>query len=649
MNLLTADSISKSYADRPILENIRFSIEEGHKIGVIGINGAGKSTLLRLVAGLELPDSGQIIRSRGLAIEYLPQLPTFSPDATILEAVLHGQSPLMQLVREYEMAADDLADQPDDPLLQKRLIQLSARMDDANAWNLDSDAKTMLNRLGITDLRLPVRALSGGQKKRIALAAALINPADLLILDEPTNHIDAQAIDWIEQYLKSYQGALLMVTHDRYFLERVTDILFEIDRTSLFRYEAHYSQWLEQKAERIEQEQASEQKRQNLLRRELAWIRRGAKARSTKQKARINRFNDLQGQETQSQAQTVRFSAASTRLGKKILVLDHVSKRYPDQLLFDDFSYLVSRRERLGLIGPNGSGKTTLLKIMAGVLTPDTGTREAGATVKIGFFTQENDPVDPDQRVIDAVRETAEVVRTDDGEVTAAQMLERFLFPPALQWTQIQKLSGGERRRLQLLKVLMGAPNVLLLDEPTNDLDIATLSVLEDYLEEFPGAVIVVSHDRYFLDRVVDRILDLEKDGHISQYEGNYQAYLEQAKKRTDQITDESTAKSAGTPDRPTGNGEADPARTPPDAAPRLRLKMSEKLELETIDQRVADLEEQIASTQNQLDESVTDYVRLTELSAKMQALQAEYEAATERWVYLNDLVERIEQQKQGV
>ncbi len=642
MNLLTAEHIGKIYADRVILQDVSFSINSGEKIGVIGINGTGKSTLLRIIAGLESLDSGQLIKARNLKIEYLPQQPEFPADANILEAVLHGQSPVMRLIREYEEAAAALLDQPADSELQNRLVRLSARMDDTQAWNLDSEAKSVLTRLGITDFLKTVRQLSGGQKKRVALAAALINPADLLILDEPTNHIDPAAVDWLEQYLANYKGALLMVTHDRYFLERVTNVMLEIDQTRLYRYEANYEKWLELKADRTEREQASESKRQNLLRHELAWIRRGAKARSTKQQARIDRFNNLNAKESPEEEEAVSMASAFSRLGRKTLILDKVAKKWGETTLFRDFSYIVDRHERLGLIGPNGCGKTTLLLIMAGILAPDAGSTQIGSTVRLGFFTQENESMDPDLRVIEYIRQTAEVIKTQDGELTAAQMLERFLFPPALQWTPIRKLSGGEKRRLYLLHVLMGAPNILLLDEPTNDLDILTLSVLEDYLENFAGAVIVVSHDRYFLDRVVERILAFEPDGLIHQYEGDFKAYQQQILERGSQESSDrpivSRTKSADAPFTEPKKTDNEPVR--------LRLKMSEKMEYAAIDARIAELENRKTALQTELDQAAHDYIRLQELTGQLEKLTAEYDEAMSRWLYLTDLVEQIEQQK---
>ncbi len=643
MILLTADQISKAFADRVLFTNCSLSIHEGDKIGVVGVNGTGKSTLLRILAGLETTDQGQITRNRGLRLEYLPQLPDLPAGSTILQAVLHGHSPAMAVIREYEVAASELALHPEDPVLQDRLIRLSVRMDEANAWTLESEIKTILTQLGIQDFLQTVDTLSGGQKKRVALAGVLANPADLLILDEPTNHLDPATVAWLEQALTRYRGAILMVTHDRYFLERVTTIMLEIDQQSLYRYEANYEKFLELKAERVEREQASEQKRQNLLRRELAWIRRGAKARSTKQQARIDRFHTLESIENRIEDESVQLSTAASRLGRKTISLDQVSKSWGEKVLFRDFTYTVSRAERLGLMGPNGCGKTTLLNLFAGRIEPDQGLRDAGITVKIGFFTQDSEPIDPDIRVIEYIREAAEIVQTQEGELSASQMCERFLFPPALQWTPVRKLSGGERRRLGLLKILRGAPNILLLDEPTNDLDITTLSVLEGYLEDFPGAVIVVSHDRYFLDRVVDRLLVFEPACLIRQYEGDFSAYQErqQTLLERENSVNVPSSRSAAQAKASAVNSAADSRSAKPI---QKKLKMSEKFELETIDARVSELEASCDDLKRQIELAASDYIRLMALTEELNAATAAYEQAVERWFYLKDLAEQIGQ-----
>lgn len=636
MNLLNADNISKSFADRTILEAVSFTIESGDKIGVIGVNGTGKSTLLRIVADLETSDAGTITTAKGLRLEYLPQEPRFNDEMTVLEAVLHGSSPLQRLVRDYAAAEARLHADPQDTSAQKRFFDLSRQMDESGAWSLEAEAKTMLTCLGIRDFERPAALLSGGQQKRVALAGALMNPADLLLLDEPTNHLDPAAVEWLEQYLKNFKGALLMVTHDRYFLERVTNVILEIDQTQLYVYEANYERWLELKAEREEREQAGWAKHQNVLRRELAWMRQGAKARSTKQQARIQRFEELQSRSGPAEQARLSIEAMSQRLGRKTLELRQVAKSWGKLDLFKDFSYVLARDERLGLIGPNGSGKTTLLNIFAGLIEPDSGEREVGSTVKIGYFRQENEPVDDSMRVMEYIMDTAESVQTAKGDLSASQMLELFLFPPSQQWNPIAKLSGGEKRRLYLLKVLMEQPNILLFDEPTNDLDIMTLSILENYLEDFPGAVIVVSHDRYFLDRVVQEILAFGPDGEIREFHGDFQAYLTHMQEGSI-LTDQAT--------RPKSEADtqAQPAKRKPD---KLRLTMQEMRDLETIDERVAGLEAQLVEIDLQIEAAATDYLRLGELGEEQSALQKELEEATERWLYLQEKSEAIDQQK---
>ena len=515
MNILSAEKITKTYGEKVLFSEISLGINEGEKIGLIGVNGTGKSTLLKIIAGVETYDTGKIIKASDAEIAYLPQNPDFDDDLTVLQYIFKGNSPVMKLLQEYEHVVQEYERNPRDGRLEKRLLSLTQSMDAMGAWTLESDAKTVLTKLGITNFNDKVNTLSGGQKKRVAMAGALINPADLLILDEPTNHIDNDTVDWLEKYLNTRKGALLMVTHDRYFLDRVCNRILELYNGKLYSYQANYSKYLEMKAEREELEISAERKRQNLYRKELEWIRRGAKARSTKQKARIERFEKLKEQQSPISHQDIEIKTLSSRLGKKTIELEHVGKSFDGREIIKDFSYIVLRDDRVGIIGPNGSGKSTLLKMIAGWLETDKGSISIGDTVKIGFFSQENDELDENLRVIEYIKNEAEYIATSEGNLSASQMLEKFLFPPSVQWTPISKLSGGEKRRLYLLRILMGAPNILLLDEPTNDLDIQTLTILESYLDEFDGAVIVVSHDRYFLDRVAEKIFEFDGRGNV--------------------------------------------------------------------------------------------------------------------------------------
>ena len=564
-----------------------------------------------------------------------------SPNHTVLETVLAGDSPQMKLVREYEAGLLKAEHQPHDLDLQAKLIKLSQRMDELNAWQLESEAKTILTRLGIMDFEAKVGELSGGQRKRVALAAALINPVELLILDEPTNQIDNQTVDWLEQYLKERRGALLMVTHDRYFLDRVVDRIFELDGGKLYSYAGNYSLFLEKKAEREELEQAMAAKRQNLFRRELAWIRRGAIARQTKQQARSDRFAQLEqamgGDGAKQQLEMV--ATGGTRLGKKVVVLEGISKGFGTKQLIKDFSYGFLRDDRVGIIGANGIGKSTLLNLLAGNLQPDRGTIEVGATVKIGFFTQEHLEMNEELRAIDYIKEQAEFLPlVDGGSISASQMLERFLFPGPLQWTPISKLSGGEKRRLYLLRVLMGAPNVLLLDEPTNDLDIQTLSILEDYLEEFPGVVIAVSHDRYFLDRVAEKLLAFEEGGAIQHFVGNYSEYLEyQAKQAAKQAElNPTVVKTAPAAKNGAGNHKSRP----------LKLSFKEQRELDGIEEVIAGVERELGEVREKIGLAGSDYLALQDLSSKQQELERRLEELMERWTYLNELASEVAKSK---
>ena len=647
MNVLTAENLTKSYGEKVLFTDISFGIEEGEKIGIIGVNGTGKSTLLKILVGVEWPDQGKVTKGNSVSLEYLPQNPEFEDEATILQQVFKGNSPVMKLLREYEMALEKLNEDSEQPKLQQSLIALGQQMDELDAWQLENEAKAILTKLGISKFDTLVGTLSGGQKKRVALASALINPTDILILDEPTNHIDNDTVDWLEQYLNKRKGALVMITHDRYFLDRVVSRVLELDQGKLYPYPGNYSRFLELKVEREEQVEATERKRQNLFRNELAWMRRGARARTTKQKARIDRFEQLQADKPADYADRVEMPAGSSRLGKKILECEHVQKGFPDRgVLIKDFSYILLRNDRIGIIGPNGSGKSTLLNLIAGRLTPDGGSIELGSTVNMGYFTQENTYLNPDIRVIDEIKAVAEVIPTADGGfITAAQMLERFLFPPSVQWTQISKLSGGEKRRLFLLRILMGAPNVLLLDEPTNDLDIQTLTILEGYLDEFPGAVIAVSHDRYFLDRITDKIFAFEGEGAIRSYVGNYSDYREQvyaAQQEEMQAANlASLAKVYRAADAQSELGEPAKKKERP-----LKMTFKEQQDFAQIDAQIAQVEEELQKNNQQMNEMGSNFGKLTELVAIQQVLEKKLEDMLDRWTYLNELAEKIAQSK---
>lgn len=642
MNILTAEHLSKSYGDKILFNDITFSIAEKQRIGLIGVNGTGKSTLLKIVAGLETADQGEVIHSRQFRVEYLPQNPDFEEGTTVLEYLYKGDSPIMQAVREYESALLDLERSPEDEAAQRRLFQAQGKMDAADAWEAGTQAKTILTRLGIFEFDKPAALLSGGQRKRVALAAALIQPADLLILDEPTNHIDNDTVEWLEEHLSKYRGALLLVTHDRYFLDRVTDRIFEISRGQLYSYEGNYGVFLEKKAEREEQEASSEAKRQNMLRRELAWLRRGARARTTKQKARVQRVEELKERGPGAQAESLDLSVSASRLGKKIIEIEHLSKAFGGRTLISDFSYIMLPKDRIGIIGRNGSGKTTLLQLLAGRMQPDEGRIEIGQTVKLAYYTQESQDMDEQMRVIDYIKEGAEMIRTQDGQtISAAQMLERFLFPPAAQWNRIGKLSGGERRRLYLLRTLMGEPNVLLLDEPTNDLDVETLTVLEDYLDSFPGVVVTVSHDRYFLDRTADRLFAFEGEGRIRTFEGSYSDYL--SLKREEAREEEAEKKRL--PEESLRSGDNRRSADSYSNRPR-KLSYKEQKEWEEIEEVIAELEERVQQLQEKISGAGSDFTQVQSLYEEERIASEELERAMNRWAELSELVEQIEQEK---
>ena len=631
MNILSTENLAKSYGEKTLFSHVSFGIEENDKIGLIGVNGTGKSTFLKILSGLEEADEGKVTVGGAVEVQYLPQNPDFNLENTVLEQVFKGHSPLMKLLREYEQVLLANSNCPTDVGLQKTLIALSQQMDAMNGWQLESEAKSILTKIGITDFQAKVGQLSGGQRKRIALAGALIHPADLLILDEPTNHIDNDTVAWLEEYLHKRRGALVLITHDRYFLDRVVNRIIELDKGCLYSYDGNYSIFLELKLQREADQEASENKRQNQLRTELAWMQRGARGRGTKQKARIDRFEQLSSEKADLGQDKVEINAGASRLGRKIVELDHVSKTFGERSVIDDFSYIVLRNDRVGVVGPNGSGKSTLLNMITGQVIPDSGYVDIGQTVKIGYFSQENADMDEKLRVIEYIKEEANFLpAADGGIITASQMLERFLFPPDLQWTPISKLSGGEKRRLYLLRILMASPNVLLLDEPTNDLDIQTLAILEDYLDEFPGAVIVVSHDRYFLDRVVEKTFAFESDGSIKQYVGGYSDYFQAISLQA--IGDSNQKKSVEMKEYQT--------EKPKERVRKFTFK--EQKEYAEIDAVIASVENEIKITSTSMNTCGSDFNRLQELTGVQQQLETKLEELLERWTYLNELAEEI-------
>ncbi|MGN0318504.1 MAG: ABC-F family ATP-binding cassette domain-containing protein [Lachnospira sp.] len=604
MNILNVERVSKIYGEKELFRSITLGINKGDKIGLIGVNGTGKSSLLKIVAGLDEPDEGKIVKGSGVTVSYLAQSPDFQDNETVIEYVLRG--------KQHASVAE---------------------------------AKEILNKLDVGLFDMPMSILSGGQKKRVALAKTLVEPAEVLILDEPTNHLDNNMIEWLENYIKGFKGELLMVTHDRYFLDNVTNRIVELDHGSLYGYDTNYSGFLELKTQREQMERATEAKRQNILRKELAWIRRGCQARSTKQQARIDRYEDMKEASREARQKfekdELSMGSVSTRLGKKTIELNGICKKYGETTYINDFTYIFLRDDRIGIVGQNGCGKSTLMKIITGQEQPDSGSVETGETVRIGYFMQENEPLDDNQTVLEFVRSIGEYVNTVDGKATASQMCEKFLFGPKQQWTPIRKLSGGEKRRLYLLSVLMSSPNVLILDEPTNDLDIETLEILEDYLDGFAGIIITVSHDRYFLDRVVDRIFAFESNGHIKQYEGGYSDYKE---KCVSSIlygnTPENSirAKDSGTEtDKPKGK-----TAYVKDRSNQIKFTYAEQKEYESIDTDIENLESEISRLDDDIAECATQYSKLNDLMKQKALLEQQLELKMERWVYLNDLAEKI-------
>ena len=590
MNILNVEKVSKTYGEKELFNNISLGINSGDKIGLIGVNGTGKSTLLKIIAGIEEPDEGQVVKGKGIELAYLAQTPLYYDNENVLEYVMRGK-------------------------------------------HVDSQpkAKEILNKLGITNHAAMMNILSGGQKKRAALARTLVEPARLLILDEPTNHLDNDMVLWLEQFIKNFKGELIMVTHDRYFLDNVTNRIVELDKASLYSYDTNYSGFLELKTQREEMERATEAKRQNILRKELAWIRRGCQARSTKQQARIDRFDK----------QLMDMNSVSSRLGRKTVELHNICKSFGERTIIDDFTYIFLRDDRIGIVGDNGCGKSTLMKIIAGQLEPDSGSVEVGETVRIGYFMQENEPLDDSLTVLEFVRSIGEYVTTADGKATASQMCEKFLFTPKQQWTPISKLSGGEKRRLYLLSVLMSAPNVLILDEPTNDLDIETLEILEEYLDGFAGIVITVSHDRYFLDRVVDRIFAFEAGGHLTQYEGGYTDYRDKC------VSSIYNVSSNGTSDTSKSKAAGQLKKAYNSHEDKIKFTYMEQKEYETIDDDIEKLETKVSELDDEITKNATSYSKLAELTKEKEDVERQLEEKMERWEYLNDLAEKIEKQKQ--
>ena len=634
MNIINVENITKSYTERKLFQKASFYLQENEKVGIIGINGTGKSTLLKIIAGMEEPEEGSVIKANHVVVHYLPQNPEFDPEMTVMEAVTAQ-------TKGEKGQRDVMADN----------------------WNLESEAKSMMTKLGITDFSQKVGELSGGQRKRLALVAALVIPCDVLLLDEPTNHLDSTMADWLEETLKKWRGALVMVTHDRYFLDSVCNRIIEVDRGSIYSYDTNYSGYLERKAEREDIVQASERKRQSILRKELEWVKRGARARTTKQKARLQRYEDLKNQSVLEADGSVEMHSVSTRMGKTTVELEHISKAYGANVLLDDFNYIFLKNDRIGFVGPNGSGKTTLMKIITGGLEPNSGNVVVGQTIKIGYYTQEfasDDKagiayMDPNEKVIDYIKNTAEYVRTEEGLVSASSMLERFLFPASVQYSPIGKLSGGEKRRLNLLRVLMESPNVLVLDEPTNDLDTKTLTILEDYLDNYDGIVITVSHDRYFLDRVVRRIFAFEGGGKLRQYEGGYTDYANRVREEGRVPGEFANSGGAGAGNAGNSNGsdvggqtgaeKVDSRATWKNGPKKLKFTYKEEREYETIEADIEALEAKIEELDAKMLTVASDFGKLNALTKEKEEVEQQLEEKMERWEYLEDLAERIANQ----
>ncbi|MDS1003382.1 ABC-F family ATP-binding cassette domain-containing protein [Clostridium sporogenes] len=639
MIIVTVENICKSYGEKTLFKEVSFTISNEDKIGLIGVNGTGKSSLLKIITDKDTPDGGLINVPKGTTIEYLDQNPVLDSNATILEQVFKGNSKIMSVIAEYEKTLDLISKNPENTKFQNYLLELTNKMDSLNAWDLESKIKTVLTKLNITDFDKKIKELSGGQRKRVALCSALISPCDLLVLDEPTNHMDNDTIDWLENYLQNRKGALLMVTHDRYFLDRVVNKTLELDYGTMYTYNCNYSQFVEKKAERITLENSLEEKRQSLYKKELEWIRAGVQARGTKQKARIKRFEKLGESNYNHNSEDIDISVAHSRLGKKIINIENLNKKFENRTLIKDFNYILLRNDRIGIVGNNGMGKSTLLNIITNKLTPDSGSIDIGTTVNISYFSQHSEDMNPNLRAIEYIRETAEFITTADGtKISASQMMERFLFTDDMQWCYISKLSGGEKRRLYLLKILMTAPNVLILDEPTNDLDIDTLKVLENYIDEFNGPVISVSHDRYFLDRTCNKIFHFEGNGKIYEYIGNYSDFIAKKKEIANITLKEEKANKVS---KETNSQNIN--------APKLKFSYKEKLEYENIEKEIEKLEEKLSKIEAEVEENASDFMKLEDILKEKDKVEEELLFKMERQEYLENLAQEIEKNKKSI
>jgi len=681
LNIVTLENVSKGFSEKNLFENLSMGIDDSDRIGLVGVNGIGKTTFLKLISGQILPDSGKITRGNTLRIQFLSQTPSFDENISVIDNILQGDNPVIRTIREYEDASDRFNRNPDDEKIQARLMELTSKMDSLDAWNMEAQAKTILDRLGITDANRIISELSGGQRKRVTLAEALIQPADLLILDEPTNHIDLETISWLEEFLSQRKGALLLVTHDRYFLNRIVNRIIEIDKGKLYSYDGNFEYFLEKKTQREEFLAASEEKRRRLYINELAWIRRGAKARTTKQKARIQRFEEIKNSEITISKEQIEIPVAYTRLGRKAIEINNISKYFDGQAVIKNLSMIISPDDRIGIVGPNGAGKTTLLNLIAQILSPDSGTIGFGETVRIAYYRQENTDLDPALRAIDYIKETAEYVQTEDGRtISAARMLEQFLFDDVQRYTHIKNLSGGEKRRLLLAKVLMEKPNVLLLDEPTNDLDIQTLEVLEEYLSYFRGAVLISSHDRYFLEKTTDRLIAVKGDGKIEFFTSveAYDKSLASGRQKTvNQKTEKQFSKS-GNKDKPkeaaqtgcmeksqhvkldfpehSGKTEQSSSQTKQSEkslqkntgsrksgiSPKPKFTYKETREIAVIDEEIEKLENRLREITSEMENNWSDHIKIKELTEKHTKLQQELSLKMQRWVYLYEKAEQI-------